>query len=111
MTSRSELSLEGRPTDEQKDRLENFLSELMLITRKYGMLLVDDHETLQLHDLRNGNHLVGVGLVGFTSAQDPNHVLMYVPADSILDGTWLIDTDKGPVEQHAVTNVFPRRCS
>lgn len=109
MSTLADIELEGRPDDGQKERLEDFLSELMLITRKYGILLVDGHETLQFLDVREQSRLVGVGLVGFTSTKDPDRVLMYVPADSILDGSWLVDTDSGPVEQRAVMNVFPRR--
>jgi hypothetical protein len=80
----------------------------MLITRKYKILLVDNHETAELHDLLSG-HLIGVGLVGFTAPANPGKILMYVPADSILDGAWLVDTDNGPMQQHTVMNVFPRR--
>lgn len=100
--------LEGQPDDDQKDRLEGFLTELMLITRKYRIGLIDDAETLEMRDLRNGN-LIGLGLVEFTDRIDPRKVLRYLPADSILDGVWNIDTDDGPVEQHQVTNVFPLR--
>jgi hypothetical protein len=102
------LVLEGRPDDDQKDRLEHFLAELMLITGKYGILLVDGHETTEFHDLPSGK-LIGVGLVGFTKPSNPDKILMYVPADSILDGAWLVDTDDGAVPQCEVMNVFPRR--
>lgn len=108
MSLQPDVVLEGQPDDDQKDRLEHFLAELMLITRMYRILLIDGHETLEFHDLRSG-HLIGVGLVGFTKPANPNQILMYVPADSILDGAWEVDTDDGPVEQHKVTHVFPRR--
>lgn len=108
MSAVADFEIEGWPDDDQRDRLEHFLSELMLITRKYGILLVDGHETTEFHDLRSG-HLIGVGLVGFTKPSNPDKILMYVPADSILDGAWLVDTKNGPVEQHKIMNVFPRR--
>lgn len=109
MSAGAEFELEGHPADEQKHRLEDFLSELMLISRKYGILLVDHHETLQFLDLRNRSRLIGMGLVGFTDAIAPDKVLLYLPADSILDGAWEVDTDMGSVEQHTVMNVFPWR--
>lgn len=108
-TSRRELpAVEAAPEDDQKNRLEEFLAELMLMTRKYMILLCDGHETLEFVDLRNGN-LIGVGLVGFTDRSDPDRIMSYVPADSILDGVWLVDTADGPREQHLVGPVFPRQ--
>lgn len=103
-----ELHLEGAPQDEQRERLEDFLSELMLLTRKYKILLSDGHETTQLIDMPTGN-LIGLGLVFWTAPGDERRVISYTPADSILDGTWLVDTDDGPVEQQSVGNVFPLR--
>lgn len=101
--------LEGHPTDGQKDRLEGFLTELMLIGRKYGIVVVDEHETLEFIDVFHDT-LVGVGLVPFTAPGDvTGAVTAYLAADSILDGAWLVDTDHGPVEQHQVMNVFPER--
>lgn len=103
-----ELTLEGAPTDPQKERLEDFLTELMLLSRRYGILLRDEHETTEFLDLASGN-LIGLGIAHFTAPGNDRHVLAYLAADSILDGTWLVDTEDGPVEQWRVMNVFPRR--
>lgn len=102
------LHLEGAPTDDQKERLEDFLSELMLLSRKYKILLSDEHETTQLLDVRTMT-LIGLGLVFWTAPGEPRRVVSYTPADSILDGTWLVDTEDGPLEQQQVMNVFPQR--
>lgn len=107
-TAMTDFTLEGAPGDDQKERLEDFLSELMLLTRKYRILLADEHETLQILDMPTGN-LIGLGLVNWTAPSDDLRVLAYEPADSILDGTWLVDTPDGPVEQGTVGNVFPMR--
>lgn len=105
-----ELRLEGAPTDEQKERLEEFLAELMLVSRRYGILLQDEHETVQFLDLRGEGRLIGVGLQFDTDTGTPDgRVTDYFAADSILDGVWLVDTDDGPVEQHRVGPVFPQR--
>ncbi len=102
-----ELHVEGQPQDDQKERLENFLSELMLISRRYRILLRDNDECTQLLDMNTGN-LIGLGLAWFTG-EDPHHILSYVPVDSILDGTWLVEGPDGPIEQRTLQNVFPRR--
>lgn len=103
------LKLEGHPSDGQKDRLEGLLTELAIISRKYGIVLEDEHETLEFLDVFHDT-LIGVGLVPFTAPGDKaGLVTAYVPADSILDGTWLVDTAEGPVEQHTVMNVHPHR--
>lgn len=105
------VPLEGHPSDRQKDRLEEFLAELALISTKYGIIVEDEHETLEFLDVFTGT-LIGVGLVPFTAPGDiTGRVTAYVPADSILDGVWLADTDHEPAEQYLVTNVHPRRDS
>lgn len=95
-----ELTVEGVPTDDQKDRLEDFLAELRFITGKYQILLVDSDDSVQIRDVTTG-HLIGLGLVRLAGA--------YLPVDSILDGAWMVDSVNGPVEQHRVMNVYPRR--
>lgn len=106
-----DLEVEGCPTDGQKERLRDFLTELKLLTRRYKILLVDQDETVQLLDLSARGHLIGVGIVAFTVPGDDARIIDYEASDSILDGTWLVDTADGPVEQHTVMNVFPSRCS
>lgn len=102
------MHLEGHPSDDQKERLEDFLTELMCITRKYGILLMDGEETVELLDLQSGTYL-GIGLAFFTAPRDAARIVGYVPSDSILDGTWLVDGVDGPIEQRLVQNVFPVR--
>ena len=102
------MHLEGNPGDDQKERLEDFLSELNHITRKYGILLLDESELSYLFDVW-ANSIIGVGLAHFAAPDNPKRIVGYVPADSILDGTWLVDGPDGPVEQHTVQNVFPLR--
>lgn len=109
MTAGRDLEVEGRPTDEQKERLQDFLTELKLLTRRYKILLVDQDESVQLLDLRGGGHLIGVGIVPFTVPGDDARIIDYEAADSILDGAWLVDTANGPAEQRSVMNVFPLR--
>lgn len=110
MTASLLAALEGTPVDDQKERLEDFFTELMLLTRKYQILLSDEHETVQIIDMPSGN-LVGVGITYWTAVDDDRKVIEYTPADSILDGVWLVDTVDGPQEQHQVGSVFPRRQS
>lgn len=102
------LHLEGAPTDDQKDRLENFLSELMFSVRRWGICFLDPDEVLQFVDMSTGN-TVGIGLTMFTAPGDDTRITGYLPADSILDGAWLVDGPDGPVEQRLVQNVFPLR--
>lgn len=109
MSAGRDLEVEGRPTDGQKERLRDFLTELKLLTRRYKILLIDQDESVQLLDLSVGGHLVGVGIVAFTVPGDDARIIDYEAADSINDGAWLVDTADGPMEQRAVMNVFPAR--
>jgi hypothetical protein len=103
-----ELDVEAAPVDSQKERLESFVTELMLITRKYRILLNDRGETVEILDMDSGT-LIGLGLAVFTAPDDDHRVICYVPADSILDGVWPVEGPDGPVEQRHVQNVFPLR--
>ncbi len=98
----------GVPTDGQKDRLEDFLTELMLLTRKYRILLCDLSETLEILDMPTGD-VIGLGLAHFIAPDDETVVRGYVPVDSILDGAWPVEGPEGPVEQRAIQNVYPLR--
>lgn len=100
------LPLEGTPQDRQKELLEDFLTELGFLSRRYGLALVDDHETVQLIDVASQS-IIGVGLVHDVDLA--GRLRGYLAADSILDGVWLVDSADGPVEQHTVMNVFPWR--
>ena len=103
-----EIEVEGHPDDDQKNRLEDFLSELMLLVRRYRILPLDPDAELRLLDMVSGN-LIGLGLVVFTAPGNDHLVTGLLPADSILDGDWLMDGPTGAVEQRHVQNVFPLR--
>ncbi len=103
-----ELHLEGTPTDDQKERLENFLTELKHVMGRWGICLLDPELQTMFIDMPSGN-LVGMGLVLFsTPGPDGQRISHYLPEDSILDGDWLVDGPEGPIEQRKVQNVFPR---
>jgi hypothetical protein len=99
--------LEGTPTDDQKERLEDWLQEMKLICRKYSLALTSEDEEVVVLDLASGN-VVGIGIVPLTSG-DPPYITAFDCAGSILDGVWQVDTPEGPRDQHLVTNVWPRR--
>lgn len=77
---------ESDPDEDQKRRLEDFLTGLALLTRKYRIAVHDRTEDLELLDTTTG-HLLGLGLARFTSG---DQTVSYVPVDSILDGVWLV---------------------
>lgn len=99
------VPLESRPTDDQKHRLEDWLSELKAICRKYGLILDTEDGELRIIDVRRGT-TIGIGLAWL--AEGPK-ITAYDCAGSILDGVWLVDTDDGPVEQRALGMVWPGR--
>jgi hypothetical protein len=94
------LDLENRPTPAQQEALEDFLNELMLISRKYGMLIdsYGDFETPVIRDVAKGT-IVGLHLAYFVDPHEPSTILSYdCSGASILDGVWLVDTSDGPKE-------------
>jgi hypothetical protein len=99
------MRVESSPTNEQKERLEDFLSELALITRKYRIYLQSCHESLLLIDAERDT-VLGVDL---TLWLKQGLFVGYDVEDSILDGIWMIDTPEGPQEQRVVGTVWPRR--
>ncbi len=103
-----DLHLEGAPTDDQKERLEDYLTELTLLARKYRMMLLDPDHAVEIHDLDSGR-VVGLGIAVFTQHTNPRKVGSYVPVDSILDGVWPVDTPYGIADQWTVQNIFPLR--
>lgn len=94
--------LEGRPSVDQRERLEDFLDELTLICRRYNLLLDGyvEGETIQVLDLDSGN-VVGLNLL-YTVQERTGKVVAYDCEHSILDGVWLVDAEDGPVEQHTL---------
>jgi hypothetical protein len=101
------LPPEGAPSDDQKNRLENWLTELFIIARSYGLILdVDDDGELRLVDLHT-NTVIGYGLKYLTATNDPSVITAYDVQNSILDGAWPIDTPTGPQEQRLAGRVHP----
>jgi hypothetical protein len=99
--------LEGQPSDEQKRRLEDWLTELKIISRKYRILL--DTEQVEegcLIDL-DARTIIGIGITYFVT-DDHKSITGYDATGSILDGVWLIDTPDGPREQRDAGRVWPR---
>lgn len=103
------VPLEGHPSDDQKERLEDWLSELMLICRRYGLVLDTDDADTRVVDVWS-NTVIGVGLQYIVADdRDQPKIHSYDCAGSILDGAWLVDTPEGPQEQRAVSSPFPHR--
>jgi len=105
MVHEKEMRLEGDPTPEQKVRLAGFLDELMLISRKYRIVLdgyVEDGPALL--DL-DRNTVIGVGLLYLVDEYRGNKVTSYDAEDSILDGVWPVDGPDGPIEQKDLPGV------
>ncbi len=91
--------LEGDPQDEQKARLEAWLKELTLISRKYRILIETLDGEVCIEDL-DRQSVIGLDL---SLLLDNNgNVQCYDVESSILDGVWLVDTPQGPQEQRAV---------
>ena len=103
--SLSGAPLEGRPTDGQKERLEDWLSELKLICHKYGFLLDTQDGDTRVIDL-DRQTVVGMGLFYLVNGE---MITAYEVESSILDGTWPVDTPSGPREQRFVGRVWPHR--
>lgn len=101
----SPMRVESTPTDDQKERLEDFLTELGLITRKYRIYLRSTSESLLIVDAERDT-VLGVDLVMWLNG---GHFHAYDIEDSILDGIWMIDTPDGPQEQRVAGVVWPRR--
>ncbi len=92
--------LEGEPDDGQTERLENWLTELKMICRQYGILLnTDDGETVII-DLYSAT-VIGIGLT-YLLDESGTRITAYDCDGSILDGAWLIDTPEGSREQRHV---------
>ncbi len=99
--------LEGRPSDEQKHRLEDWLTELKIICRRYRILLDTDSGETALIDLER-MHTIGIGVTSLIEdVPGSNRITSYDCTGSILDGVWLVDTPAGHQEQRTVAPVWP----
>lgn len=93
--------LESAPTVAQKQRLSDWLGELMVICQRYRIAL--ECEDGELIDTDSGT-VIGVGvayLIG-TDASGVDVITAYDCTGSILDGVWLVDTATGPTEQRLI---------
>lgn len=95
-----QADLEMRPSADQKQRLEDFLTELMAITRRYGMLITAEPVTGEpvILDI-DSDTIVGVDFFFAVDETNHNRVLMYTCESSILDGVWLVEADDGTWQQ------------
>lgn len=104
-----DFPIEGAPCDEQKMRLEDWLTQLTIICRAYGILLdTEDGETriVDLHTQR----IIGMGLTYHQVLRaDREYISHYLATDSILDGVWPVDTPDGVTDQRNLGSPWPRR--
>ncbi len=101
-----DYTVEGAPDDDQKERLEDFLFELMLVCKRHGVHLIDADAAVELIDSGRGT-IIGLGLFADVDAEDC--LKRYLPHHSILDGVWPVDSPDGVTEQRFVQNTYPRR--
>lgn len=102
--------LEGHPTDAQKSRLEDWLTELKIICARYRLILDTDDEEggeTRVIDVERGT-TIGIGVHYLIGTKNGRRVITaYDCNGSILDGVWLVDTDTGMREQRSVGRVYP----
>lgn len=100
--------LESEPSDEQKHRLRDWLTELKIICARYRVVLdTDDFET-RIIDI-DRDTTIGIGVSYLTETRNGSRVITaYDCCGSILDGVWIVDTaDGGSDEQRHVGRVHP----
>lgn len=98
--------LESRPTQEQKDRLDAWLTEIKRVCAAHRLLVdTEDGETLIID--MDADTVVGFGLTYLTRRRltrdgEQEVITAYDCTGSILDGVWLVDTPDGPREQYTL---------
>jgi hypothetical protein len=103
--------LEGNPSDDQKRRLEDWLTELKIICRRYRILLNTDEDWVHLVDM-DRDTTIGIGITYLTAERGGRErITGFDCTGSILDGVWLVDTPQGPKEQRAAGRVWPEHPS
>lgn len=101
--------LESRPSEDQRERLQDFLIEVMALSRKYGMVIATELEgsppvVFDVH----ADTIVGIDF-GYVVDEDKNNkVVAYQCADSILDGVWIVEQDDGSLVQQRYWKRDPR---
>lgn len=98
--------LESSPTQEQRLRLEDWLTELLIICRRYDIMVDTLGPQVAIIDLLAGT-TIGVELQFLLGGA--GKVSSCEVVDSILDGVWLIDVDGAQVEQRSVGSIYPSR--
>lgn len=76
--------VEGRVTAEQVTRLQDWLTELLVISRRHGIAVHSIAGELQFIDCRRKT-LIGMDLMARIEGE---RLAEYIPCDSILDGVW-----------------------
>ena len=101
----SELNLEGRPTGQQQERVEDFLTELRHLSARYGLLIdsyVEAEERPAVRDIYTGT-VVGLALAYFVDPMKPTSITGYdFMGASILDGAWPVEGPDGTVQLREV---------
>jgi hypothetical protein len=100
------LNLEDQHSLNQRARLEDFLTELTFISRKYGILLdpYTDAGVMAVLDMTRDT-IIGLDLGYLITEVEPgpdNEIVAYDCENSILDGDWLVMTPEGEKEQKFV---------
>lgn len=99
--------LEPAPTDEQKSRLEDWLTELKIICARYRLVLDTEDGETRLIDIERGT-TIGIGVTYLVEQRgDRQLITSYDCTGSILDGVWLVEGATGPDEQRHLGRVFP----
>lgn len=99
--------LENEPSDDQKLRLRDWLTELKIICARYRVVLdTEDYETRVIDIDRDTT--IGIGVTYLTERKNGRNVITaYDCTGSILDGVWLISSDGHTQEQRHVGRVHP----
>jgi hypothetical protein len=92
--------LEAQPTEDQRERLQDFLVEVMALSRKYGMVIASDKsgEPPVVIDIHSDS-IVGIDFFYVVDEQRNNLVTEYWCEDSILDGVWIVEEADGSLTE------------
>lgn len=97
------MDLEITPTDDQKQRLDLWLRDLLSICRRYRLALHTEDDDMRIIDLDRGTTIgLGVTYMLETTTDGSDVVTSYICTDSIHDGIWLVAHDGDLVEQRHV---------
>lgn len=106
------MNIETNPRPEQRRRLEDFIVELSIISRRYNMLLRTESSEIVVTDMIT-EKVVAIDV--FWMFENPQETGAkkyrgaYLVSDSILDGVWEVDTPDGAREARQVGEVREER--